>query len=63
LQAAKSLVSVLDAARLTPPQNQAVGIALKQINDAIAANPNLNSAEMYQLRQKLFQAVYNGPHS
>jgi hypothetical protein len=63
LQAARSLAFVLDKVKLTPAQNQAVGTALKQINDAIAADPSLNSAEMYQLRQKMFVAVYNGPHS
>jgi hypothetical protein len=63
LQAAKSLAPVLDNGNLTPAQTQAVGAVLNQINDAIAANPKLNSQELYTLQEKMFQAVYRGPRS
>lgn len=63
LQAAKSLAPVLDHGNLTPAQAQAVGALLKQINDAIAANPNLDSQELYTLRTRMFRAVDRAPHS
>jgi C4-dicarboxylate-specific signal transduction histidine kinase len=46
---------------LTDQQKQAVGVALKQINDAVAANPALDTKEMYEMRAKMFQAVHRGP--
>lgn len=60
-EATRKLAPVVDGRRLTEPQKQAVGIALKQINQAIAANPSLDTKEMYDLRAKMFQAVYSGP--
>jgi len=46
---------------LTDQQRQAVGTALKQINDAVAANPALDTKEMYEMRAKMFRAVHSGP--
>ena len=46
---------------LTEPQKQAVGVALKQINDAIAADPKLDTKEMYEMRAKMFKALHSGP--
>jgi hypothetical protein len=37
--------------KLTQAQEQAVGAAFKQIHDAIAADPGLETADMYQMRQ------------
>ena len=52
------LIPVLENRKLTEAQEQAVGATLKQINDAIVADPSLETAEMYQMRQKLFRSVY-----
>lgn len=60
-EATRKLAPIIDGRRLTQPQKEAVGVALKQINQAIAANPSLDTQEMYDLRAKMFQAVYNGP--
>ena len=52
---------MLDSGRDHPPvdgeQRKAVGVALQQINQAVAANPKLNTKEMYEMRRKLFQVV------
>ncbi|MDD1650963.1 MAG: hypothetical protein LUO80_11340, partial [Methylococcaceae bacterium] len=56
-EATRALTPVVTSRQLTEAQKQAVGVALKQINQAIAANPKLDSKEMYEMRQKLFQAV------
>ena len=58
--ATKALVPVAQRP-MTDPQREAVGLALHQINQAIAANPSLDTKEMYQLRAQIFQAVHNGP--
>jgi len=60
-EATKALVPLVTQRGLTDPQREAVGLALQQINQAIAANPALDTKEMYQLREKIFQAVHNGP--
>ena len=57
-QAVRLLIPVLENRKLTEAQEQAVGATLKQINDAIVADPSLETAEMYQMRQKLFRSVY-----
>ena len=59
--ATKALAPVVTQRRLTEPQKQAVGVALHQINQAIAADPSLDTKEMYELRAKMFQAVHRGP--
>jgi hypothetical protein len=58
-EATRALSPVV-AGRLSEPQKQAIGVALKQINEAIAANPALDTKEMYELRQKMFRAVDGG---
>jgi C4-dicarboxylate-specific signal transduction histidine kinase len=62
-EATRALVPVVTHRVLTEPQKQAVGVALQQINQAIAANPGLDTKEMYELRAKMFRAVANGPGS
>ena len=48
--------------RLTEPEKQAVGVALQQINKAIAADRSLDTKEMNELRARMFQAVHtSGP--
>lgn len=59
LQACTTLNSIVGKADLDLAQKQAVGKMLSQINDAIAADPKLDSPEMYRLRQKLFRAIYD----
>jgi len=61
-EAAKALAPVVSGRKLTEPQKQAIGLALQQINQALAANPALDTKEMYELRLKMFQAVDGGKH-
>lgn len=60
-EATRALAPVVTQRPLTEPQRQAVGVALKQINDAIAANPALDTKEAFDLRVKMFRAVHDGP--
>jgi hypothetical protein len=60
-EAARSLAPVLSQPNLTAPQKRAIGLALDQMNKAIAENPALDSKEMYELRQRMFRAVHSGP--
>ena len=60
-EATKVLAPVATQGPLTEPQRQAVGTAIRQIDQAIAANPALDTKEMYELRARMFQAVHNGP--
>ena len=57
--AAKALAPVVLQQRLTEPQARAVGVALQQINQAIAADRSLDTKEMYELRARMFRAVHN----
>jgi hypothetical protein len=57
-EAARVLAPVVSQRVLTDAQKQAVGAALQQINKSIAANPKLDTKEMYELRAKMFQAVH-----
>jgi hypothetical protein len=57
LAAARSLATALNKDSFTPAQKHAVGAVLNQINEAIAADPKLNSQEMFTLREKIFQAL------
>ena len=57
--AARALAPVVLQQRLTEPERQAVGVALEQINQAIAADRSLNTKEMYELRARMFHAVHN----
>ncbi len=59
--ATRALAPVVTQRPLTPTQKQAVGVALQQINQAIAANPALDTKEMYELRKQMFSAVQGGP--
>ena len=56
--AAKALAPVVLQHRLTQPEAQAVGVALQQLNQAIAADRSLDTKEMYELRAKMSQAVH-----
>jgi len=58
--AAKALAPVVLRQPLTEPERQAVGLALEQINQGIAADRSLDTKEMYELRAKMFQAVHHG---
>ena len=58
--AARTLAPVVLQQRLTEPERQAVGVALQQINQAVAADRSLNTKEMYDLRAKMFHAVQHG---
>jgi hypothetical protein len=58
--AAKALAPVVLQRPLTAPEKQAVGLALQQLNQAIATDRSLNTKEMYELRAKMFQAVHRG---
>ena len=58
--AAKVLNPVLTGRQLTPEQKQAAGLLFRQINQALTANPNLDSKELYELRVKLHQGVTGG---
>lgn len=60
-EATRVLVPLVSGSPMTAEQKQAVGIALKQINQSLAANPKLDTKEMYELRSKLYQAVQSGP--
>ena len=59
-EASRALAPVVSTHNLTDPQRQAVGLALQQINQAIAANPALDTKEMYDLRAKMFKAYDGG---
>ena len=62
--AARALAPVVLQQRLTEPERQAVGVALQQINQAIATDRSLDTKEMYELRARMFHAVHNsGPRS
>ena len=60
-EATKALAPLVAQRPLTDAQKQAVGLALQQVNQAMAANAALDSKEMYELRAKMFQAVHSGP--
>jgi hypothetical protein len=60
-EATRTLAPVVSDRPLTDPQRQAVGVALQQINKAIAANPKLDTKEMYEMRARMFKAVHSGP--
>lgn len=59
-EATRALAPVVNQHRLTEPQKQAVGVALQQINQAITANPALDTKEMYEMRAKMFEAMRRG---
>lgn len=57
---ARALNPVLTGRELTPPQREAAGQLFQQINQVLAANPKLDSKELYELRVKLRQAATGG---
>ena len=57
-EATRALTPVVTSRQLTGEQRKAVGVALQQINQAVAANPKLNTKEMYEMRRKLFAAGF-----
>ena len=59
-EASKALAPIVTTRNLTDPQRQAVGVALQQISQAIAANPALDTKEMYDLRLKMYRAYDGG---
>ena len=59
-EATRALAPIVNQQRLTEPQKQAVGVALQQINQAITANPALDTKEMYEMRAKMFEAMRRG---
>lgn len=61
VEAARALDPIVSRRVLTPSQKQAVGMTLQQINQAVAANPQLDTKEMYELRARMFRAVQSGP--
>jgi len=55
---ARAMGPILAGSRqLTPPQKEAVELLFKQINQTLAANPSLDSKELYELRVKLHRAA------
>jgi Flp pilus assembly protein TadD len=60
-EATQTLAPLVTGRPLTDAQKQAVGITLNQINQSVAANPQLDTKEMYELRRKMFEAVHRGP--
>src|SRR5689334_756614 len=52
VDATRALAPVVTTRPLTEAQRQAVGVAIQQIGQAIAANPALDTKEMYELRAK-----------
>ena len=57
-EATQALVPVVTRHPMTEAQKHAVGLALRQINQGVAANPALDTREMYELRAKMFHAVH-----
>lgn len=57
--AARTLTPVVLQQRLTQLEAQAVGVAIQQLNQAIAADRSLDTKEMYELRAKMWRAVHN----
>jgi ribosomal protein L5 len=60
-EATRALAPLVTQRPLTDAQKQAVGLALQQVNQAMAANVALDTKEMYELRARMFQAVHSGP--
>jgi hypothetical protein len=60
-EVARSLPPILNQPNLTAQQKRALGLALDQMNRAVAENPALDTKEMYELRQRMFRAVDGGP--
>jgi len=61
MEATRALQPVLARGMLTPEQRQAIALTLQQISQAVAANPSLDSKELYDLRARMFRAVHGEP--
>lgn len=59
-EVARTLNPVLTGSPLTPEQRHAAGLLFQQINQALTANPNLDSKELYELRVRLHDAATGG---
>ena len=58
LEALRSLtIAVANSSTLTEEQKHAAGVALQQVNQAVGANPALDSKEMHEQRTKLTAAL------
>jgi hypothetical protein len=59
--AIRTLTPVVEnAGKLTEQQKQAAGTALRQVNEALATNPALDTKELYEERRKLAKALNPG---
>jgi hypothetical protein len=58
--ATEALLPAVNGQQLTEPQRQALALSLKQINQAIAANPGLDSADLSRKRRQIFDRIYRG---
>ena len=56
--AARTLEPVVVQGGLTQPEWHAVGVALQQLNQAIAADRSLDTKEMYDLRANMWRAIH-----
>ena len=56
-EAGRALEPVLTGRKLTAPQKEAVGLVFQQLSQAVAANPSLDSKELYELRVRLARAA------
>lgn len=59
-EATRELSPIVAQQQLTPEQKRAVSTALLQINQAIVADPKLDTKEMYEMRAKMFDALQRG---
>ena len=57
VEACRAIEPVLAGRNLTTEQRRAVGLMFQQVNQAIAANPSLESKELYELRVRLAHAA------
>jgi hypothetical protein len=59
-EATKALEPIAFSPSLTEPQKQAVMTAIRQISDAVTADPKLDAPEMSALRARMFSALRRG---
>lgn len=58
--AVDTLLPVVNGQQLSEAQRRAAALSLQQINQAIAANPKIDSAELFKKRRQLAQKLYRG---
>lgn len=56
----RELTPIVTEQPLTVEQKRAVAVALGQINQALTADPSLDSKELYELRAKMFESLRHG---